>query len=421
MADIVLLDGNGVSSTYTGKETVTIPTPDGGEQVFETQKVREHPTVVLDFSAGDTQEVSPSAGAVLDGVTISKPDGADQLIAKGETVAGIIGEYVTPGTEKEIDPDFSGGDHTVTAEGDERWGSVTIKKPEALVPENIAAGVGIAGITGTLSIQKAPHQLLDGTVSSAFMLVDNMFDTPPTSIKMALSNNTKLWGLNLSQVSAIANYCFQGCTGLLYAALPALKSVPTNAFMNCRMLQNVVINNVSSIAQSAFCNCYTIKTANVPLCTSIGSYAFYNCSSLENVTAKSCKYVGPRAFYGCSKLRRAVFPAASMVGLSAFYACYSLSFAYFSALSAVPTYGFYSCKRLESLYLLGASVIPIYNYAFTYTPMYNSTYISKYGSIFVRESLVDAYKASASWSALASRIVGMTDDEIESLKTELGV
>lgn len=49
----------------------------------------------------------------------------------------------------EIIPDFSGGDFVARADGGTLVRSAVIKKPAALVPENIAAGTVVAGIAGT--------------------------------------------------------------------------------------------------------------------------------------------------------------------------------------------------------------------------------------------------------------------------------
>ena len=49
------------------------------------------------------------------------------------------------------------------------------------------------------------------------------------------------------------------------------------------------------------------------------------------------------------------------------------------------------------------------------TPMYYSTYTGSFGSIFVKSSMRDAFVAATNWSTYASRIVGLTDEEIAAL------
>lgn len=74
---------------------------------------------------------------------------------KLNTVGGEVVEFIDPNTvpgnvEMTIDPDFSDGDMVVTPEEGTVFSNVTVTKPGTLIPENIAEGVDIAGIVGTL-------------------------------------------------------------------------------------------------------------------------------------------------------------------------------------------------------------------------------------------------------------------------------
>ena len=71
-------------------------------------------------------------------VKLNQDDGSTQIFSKGEAV------------EKEIALDFSTGDMAV-AEENKLFSTVTIPKPENLVPENVAKGVDIAGIIGAMA------------------------------------------------------------------------------------------------------------------------------------------------------------------------------------------------------------------------------------------------------------------------------
>ena len=146
--NVKLLNGSKQEVSYTGVETVTMPGTDGKDKVFTAGAPIDALDISPDFSGGDMPLEAPE-GYVVRSATVKKPEGAEQVIAKGQTLAGIAGAYVMPGTAKEITPDFSGGDQTVAAEGDERWNSVTVKKPDTLIPKNIMKGVNIAGIIGT--------------------------------------------------------------------------------------------------------------------------------------------------------------------------------------------------------------------------------------------------------------------------------
>lgn len=75
---------------------------------------------------------------------------------KLNTVGGGTKEFIDPDTvpqavEKTIDPDFSAGDMEVIPEDGQVFSKVGISKPTNLLPGNIAEGVDIAGIVGTLA------------------------------------------------------------------------------------------------------------------------------------------------------------------------------------------------------------------------------------------------------------------------------
>ena len=87
-------------------------------------------------------------------------------------------------------------------------------------------------------------------------------------------------------------------------------------------------------------------------------------------------------------------------------------------------YALNSCYRLTSLYLLCSSVPLGTASIFFLTPFSNYTsYTSgQIGSLYVPQSLVSAYQTDtiAGWSAYSSMVVGLSDNEILSLKTNIG-
>lgn len=75
---------------------------------------------------------------------------------KLNTTGGGTKEFIDPDTvpqavEKTIDPDFSAGDMEVIPEDGQVFSKVGISMPTNLLPGNIAEGVDIAGIIGTLT------------------------------------------------------------------------------------------------------------------------------------------------------------------------------------------------------------------------------------------------------------------------------
>ncbi len=67
-----------------------------------------------------------------------------------EKIAGIKENSIELLENVLIQPDFSNGDQSFSAPDEMAVKSAIIQKPETLIPENIAEGVDIAGILGTL-------------------------------------------------------------------------------------------------------------------------------------------------------------------------------------------------------------------------------------------------------------------------------
>lgn len=71
-------------------------------------------------------------------IKLNTVDGDTQIFSEGEAVEGV-----------EISLDFSNGDQTITAPDGKLVKSAIIKKPDTLVPENIALDTIVAGVVGT--------------------------------------------------------------------------------------------------------------------------------------------------------------------------------------------------------------------------------------------------------------------------------
>lgn len=109
----------------------------------------ENVYVALDMSDGD-MVITPSGGYLLSSVTVKKPDNMiPENIKHGETIGGVAGTYTGEGTDKTVDLDMADGDMVIVPDDGFLLSSVTVKKPDTLIPENIARGVTIAGVIGT--------------------------------------------------------------------------------------------------------------------------------------------------------------------------------------------------------------------------------------------------------------------------------
>ena len=115
----------------------------------------ENLPIAVDFSQGNQFVEAPEGQAVKSAV-IQKPTNlVPENIAEGVNVAGITGTLEPFNVEIleniPINLDFSNGNQTIEAEEGYLVKSATVFKPETLIPENIADGINIAGIVGTLA------------------------------------------------------------------------------------------------------------------------------------------------------------------------------------------------------------------------------------------------------------------------------
>lgn len=151
MRDIVLYNRTGAPVTYPGVDSLTVDTTTEGETtVFTHGQLLEGLKVTPDFSSGDQQVATPD-GYVVRNATIIKPsDLVPENVRRGKTVAGIDGDFIGDTEEVTLDLAMADGDQVIVPSADGKVISrVTVKKPETLVPENIAEDVEIGGVVGT--------------------------------------------------------------------------------------------------------------------------------------------------------------------------------------------------------------------------------------------------------------------------------
>ena len=183
----------------------------------------------------------------------------------------------------------------------------------------------------------------------------------------------------------------------------------------CSNLTTINLPSCKGIGQQAFFSCGNLVSASLPECETVGERAFYNCVNLVNTYMPKCLSIDNSAFM-YAQLSEINIPLCEVVRSSAFMGCLGLQKAVFSNCKSIFGEVFYGCKSLQSLYLLGSEVIStFYQSALYMTPMSNSTFLGYYGSIYVRASLLTAYQQTSGLSYYASRIVGLTDEQIASL------
>lgn len=149
---IVTFNRYGDKQFHYGIQTLTLDTTTEKHQRVHTKGVKAEKTVPLDMADGDLI-IEPDPGTLLGKVTVQKPETmTPENIRNGAEIGGVQGNFVGDTEEITVDLNMADGDQVIVPSADGKVISkVTVKKPETLVPENIAEGVNIADIIGTFS------------------------------------------------------------------------------------------------------------------------------------------------------------------------------------------------------------------------------------------------------------------------------
>jgi hypothetical protein len=131
-----------------------------------------------------------------------------------------------------------------------------------------------------------------GTMASSYSYAANVI--PPIAFTLIPPNNytRNLTTITLpSNVTAIENQAFYGCTGLTTVNIPStvLTTIVSGAFYGCSNLTTINIpSSVTSIGASAFFNCSKLTTIAFPSSLiTIGNSAFSGCSGLSSIYTKT--------------------------------------------------------------------------------------------------------------------------------------
>ena len=228
--------------------------------------------------------------------------------------------------------------------------------------------------------------------------------------------NRNIINVAMPLCTSIESYAFYSAS-IKSVNFPVCTKIDTSAFYGCAV-REVSFPACTKIGSYAFNNCRSLNKAVFPICTEIASYAFTNCRSLSLVNFPTCLTIDNGAFSNCSQLTTVNFPKCETINQYAFNNCPQLTTVFLSNCLSIGGYAFSRCCNLISLYLLASSVVYIPGTTpFMSTPLYNySTSASRWGSIFVRASLYEAYMSAGTWgNALSSRIASLTDSEIADL------
>lgn len=212
------------------------------------------------------------------------------------------------------------------------------------------------------------------------------------------------------------------------------------AFSQCYNLSSFVLDvplpSTLTLNRSAFAYCSKLSKFNYISSTqTISSYCFF-AAGLRSWEASTTQYLGSYAFGNALSLKFFKNSKANMNGNNVFRSCQNLSYALCATLQqstfancynlksfmcgvGVSSSCFQYCSSLESFYLSGTTVVNLQNTnAFAWTPINQSSHLGYFGSIYVRSSLLDSYKAATNWVQFSDRFVGVTDEEMEQIITD---
>lgn len=213
--------------------------------------------------------------------------------------------------------------------------------------------------------------------------------------------------VNLPNCIRISIDAFGYCSQLMSVNLPKCTELSQGVFYQCHNLQSVSLPNLLSITgNGTFGFCSSLTKINLPKCLDLNSYTFRQCINLSIVELSACTSISDMAFWACTSLQSVSFPVCTTIGYAAFADCTSLQSASFPACTIIDFQAFEGCTLLSAIYLLASSVCNLVNSnAFQYTPIQYSSYLGYFGSIYVPESLVNAYKTSTNWIYYSNRII----------------
>lgn len=190
--------------------------------------------------------------------------------------------------------------------------------------------------------------------------------------------------------------------------LPNVQTIGSSAFMSCSVLEQINVPTLSRVFSSAFAYCSKLRSANIENVERFDAAAFASCYSLgTGISVLNASYIDNGAFQHCSTFSTLTLPNASVTSIRAFYMCRDLVDITLEKAEYLQTSLFFSDKKLERVRLPGSNVVTLASTAFSNTPIVNSSFLGRFGSVFVPASLVDSYKSATNWASISDRITAL--------------
>lgn len=216
---------------------------------------------------------------------------------------------------------------------------------------------------------------------------------------------------NITNVEYIGSYAFMDCVylgslGNVSNTLSKLVSIESNAFYNCALLSRIDAASLISIGYNAFRRCASLIYVNASNVEYIGSYAFMDCVQLLSIDLPKITDIYAYTFCGCYRLNEISIPNVVSIDVCAFWSDVTLSSITLDKITYIASSAFKACSRLSSIRITASSIPTLaHANAFWDTPLYLSSCIGTFGSIYVPSSLYSSYKTATNWSIYSSRFV----------------
>lgn len=189
---------------------------------------------------------SDIAYPVESGIKLYKPDGTTKIFVDADSVPEEV--------ETSVALDFSGGDMEVIPEEGKVFSKVAIPTPANLVAENIAEGVDIAGIIGTLAASASGG----GNVNVTFTKLTTTSTTPTVEHNLGAVPDLVIF-FNPSGASSGHYSIGYGISAALFAKLESNVDVCTNAGVG------MWSGSFYTTKRTGSSSCIDVATSGVPI------------------------------------------------------------------------------------------------------------------------------------------------------------
>lgn len=396
---IVLKDHAGNDIIYEGVKSIRIPTSDGGSKSFVAG---EAVAVTVDLAMADGDMVlEPNENRFFSKVTVTKPETLiPENIAKGVNIGGVVGTLTSGNSDDEEEPSEG---YTVTV----------IDYDGTIIKEKKVEAGGVFTIPNppkherlTFDGWSSAATITDGTVTvgTKDITIEAMYVTASgaTELDIIVTDATgKVFGFNSVPTGTTSIDWGDGVVNTsathTYSKIGeyTVKIYGVTSITGTSSSYPFVKSSYLNMLKRVFCS---RDIAN------IGIYSFYNAKSLSEVTIpKTITTIGNYAFYSCYRLKYIVLPQVlTKIGDYAFRYCYNLkSMVIPKGVSTLGSYTFGECHGAEFYDFSNHSMIPTVSATNFFNGILSSTIIK------VPVNSASSWKSAYGWTNYQKNIVGV--------------